>query len=129
LPTRFFDWFLLWETLKVEAPQRRIMAPSWSWAGWHGGSWSRIWSWYTPDMEVVGRGIRERTWIAWYQREGHGSVRCDPLRRHGNIIKGEIRNQYGGEMRKEERFRGIDCSVTVPTARILTGEGLPQYTH
>ncbi len=129
LPARFLDWFLLWQPLKEDAARRRAIAPSWSWAGWHGPAWSRIWDWYTRDMKVVRRGIRKRTWIMWYQREGHESTSCELVWRHDKDGKGRELNFYGGPVRKKERFAlAIDCSTTEPTARTLTGEGLPHYT-
>lgn len=137
LPTSFFDWFLLWQPLsdeKDDAPALRCrpIAPSWSWAGWHGAVWLRTWDWYTRDMTVVRRGIRKRTWIIWHQRVGHASTECVPIWRHGGGKDGaaEERNFYGGPPRKDERFPGIDCSATDPTPRTLTSaEGLPQYTE
>ncbi|KAI1643979.1 heterokaryon incompatibility protein-domain-containing protein [Daldinia loculata] len=129
LPARFFDWFLLWEPLKEDAPRRRAIAPSWSWAGWHDPAWSRIWDWYTRDIKVVRHGIRKRTWIMWYQRKGHESTSCELVWRHYKDGKGRELNFYGGPVRKKERFAlAIDCSTTEPTARTLTGDGLPQYT-
>ncbi|RYP17925.1 hypothetical protein DL765_004244 [Monosporascus sp. GIB2] len=128
LPTRFFDWFLLWQPMRDDAPVRRTVAPSWSWAGWHGSAWSRIWDWYTRDMEVVRRGIKKRTWIIWYQRLAHGSTVCVPVRKLKKDPRGGQLNLYGGQARKRERF-GIDCSVTKPTARILTALGVPSYTE
>jgi hypothetical protein len=136
LPTRFFDWFLLWQPLHYEKDasplERRAVAPSWSWAGWRGAVCSGIWNWYTRDMTVVRRGIRKRTWIIWHQRIGHASTECVPVRRHGRG-KGrsaEGPNFYGGLPRKLERFPGIDCSATDPTPRTLTpAEGLPLHTE
>lgn len=128
LPSCVFDWLWLWQPLKVEAPQRSIVAPSWSWTEWHRAAWSRIWDWYTRDMKVVRRDIRKRTWIVWYQREGHESTRCEPVGRHGKETEEHDKNFYSGKMRKEQRFHAIDCSVTVPTPRTLTGEGLSLYT-
>ncbi|KAL2022857.1 hypothetical protein VTK56DRAFT_4388 [Thermocarpiscus australiensis] len=127
LPTRFFDWFLLWQPLREDAPARRTVAPSWSWAGWNGPSWSRIWDWYTRDMQVVERGIKKRTWIVWYQRLAHSSTLCEPVMKLRKNWRGRQLNLYGGKARKKERFR-IDCSVTKPTARTLTADGLPSYT-
>ncbi|KAK0702658.1 heterokaryon incompatibility protein-domain-containing protein [Lasiosphaeris hirsuta] len=130
LPTRFFDWFLLWEPLRgpYATQHRRMAAPSWSWAGWHNQSWSRIWDWYTRDMKVVRRGIRKRTWIIWYQRISHTSTRCVAIRKRTKDDEKKGLNIYGGKARKQERF-GIDCSVTEPTARVLVADGLPSYTE
>ena len=135
LPSILFDWFLLWQPLREkdgQAIRRRAVAPSWSWAGWRGSAWSRIWDWYTRDMKVVRHGIRRRTWIIWYQRVGHASTECIPIRSHGKRKDGDTkeRNLYGGASRKGERFLGIDCSATDPTPRTLTSaEGLPEYTE
>ncbi|OCL06985.1 HET-domain-containing protein, partial [Glonium stellatum] len=66
IPEAHFDWFLLWTALKPQ--KRRESAPSWSWSGWTGQSWSYIWKWYTGNVKRVGRAQRNRTWIIWYQR-------------------------------------------------------------
>lgn len=131
LPTRFFDWFLLWQPQGSDdsTPQRRPVAPSWSWAGWRSTSWSHIWDWYTRSMEVVQQGIRKRTWIIWYERTKHTSACCIAVRRRGKDEEGKGLNMYGGEARKEERFSSIDCSATEPTARTLVADGLPSYTE
>lgn len=127
LPTRFFDWFLLWQPLE-SPPTRRTVAPSWSWAGWHGRSESRVRWWCRDDAEAVWQEIRQRTWIIWYQRVSHTSTRCVAVRRQRKEDEGKGLNMYGGEARKRERF-GIDCSVTAPTARTLIADGLPSYTE
>jgi len=128
LPTKFFDWCMLWQP-DGGTQRRRAVAPSWSWAGWHHQSKSSIWSWCGSDAKAVRNEIRKRTWIIWYQRVGHASTCCVAVRRRRKEDEGkEGLDVYGGETRKRERF-GIDCSVTKPTSRTLPADRLPVYTE
>jgi len=123
IPEAYFDWFLLWTTLKPQT--RRKSAPSWSWSGWIGGSWPRIWDWYTRNMKKVGRAQRNRTWIIWYQRMAHNSDKCSLVWEHDNkASKSPPRNFYRGAIRR--RF-DLDCSKTIPMPRKL--DGTPEYTE
>lgn len=120
IPARYFDWFLLWGPLGDQV--RRPNAPSWSWAGWVGGSFPRIWDWYNRSIRRINRAIRKRTWIIWYQRQGHDSTHCDLIFEHDDYRAGsaEKKNFYGGKVLP--RF-GLDCSQTKPTERTLSSEG------
>ena len=102
IPKAYFDWFLLWTTLKPL--QRRENAPSWSWSGWIGGSWSHIWDWYTRSIQRIRRAQRKRTWIIWYERMAHDSIECSVI---------------CGDKKSSKRGFSLDSSQTVPTSRKL----------
>lgn len=128
IPVRYFDWFLLWGPLADQV--RRPNAPSWSWAGWVGGSFPRIWDWYNRSIHRINKAIRKRTWIIWYQRYGHDSTYCELLFKHyeGRPGSSTKRNFYGA--RAHHRF-DLDCSRTEPTEKLLASEGateLPEYS-
>jgi hypothetical protein len=139
IPTVYFDWFLLWGPLADHA--RRLsaagagvpVAPSWSWSGWVGGSWPRMWDWYNRSIARIRRAIRKRTWIIWYQRERHDSTECRRLVRHRDVNDAAVgadfeaadRNFYGHRVRP--RFDGLDCSRVEPTALVLADANPPNY--
>jgi hypothetical protein len=134
LPTRFFDWFLLWGPLSIQTRRlsnvnSSILAPSWSWSGWVGTSYSRIWDWYNRDIGRISKAIGKRTWIIWYQRAGHDSANCKRLVRHrdgDNDSKKTQKNFYG--ISHKPRFNSLNCSRVKPTQRILRDLKPPQYT-
>ncbi|KAL5321428.1 hypothetical protein ACEPPN_009386 [Leptodophora sp. 'Broadleaf-Isolate-01'] len=130
IPTVYFDWFLLWRPLSNQT--RRTLGPSWSWAGWVGTSWPHMWDWYNRSIQRIKKAIRKRTWIIWYQRDGHSSTNCKLLVRHskagsedGSSLKAN-RNFYGSQVQR--RFN-IDCSRTSPTNVTLEGLGPPTYVE
>ncbi|CAK7214622.1 hypothetical protein SBRCBS47491_002208 [Sporothrix bragantina] len=136
IPTRFFDWHLLWEP-SSETHHVRCQGsvttgdgrgPSWSWSGWTGGEiFAHIWDWYTRDIDMVSDAIRARTWIVWYQRVSHSSPQCIHLVRHMKDSNPEddsdddsghhyhSRNLYGRRVGTKHRFPGLDCSQRKPT--------------
>jgi hypothetical protein len=116
IPVKYFDWLLLWQPLKNEQI-RREEAPSWSWSGWQGGAFPRTWDWYTPDMKVIRKALKNRTWIVWYHRHGPHDTRCSLVYKHKRSSADSQQNFYGGPIRKRFPF---DCSQTKPTPRILT---------
>ncbi|KAF8972469.1 heterokaryon incompatibility protein-domain-containing protein [Flammula alnicola] len=119
IPDAYFDWFLLWTSL---APQdRRPGAPSWSWSGWIGESWPKIWSWYDPSVRKIRHALPKRTWIIWYERVAHNSVEC--VRVWAPKKPSSSTNFYGGPVQKRFAF---DCSRTLPTPRKLVDA--PEYT-
>lgn len=131
MPTVYFDWFLLWGALSDQV--RRVTAPSWSWAGWIGGSFPRIWDWYNRSIQRIKKAVRRRTWIIWYQRNSHESTDCKLLVRHiededtdrPSALKAN-KNFYGSRVRR--RF-DIDCSQRAPTKVMLKGLRPPTYTE
>lgn len=106
LPVKYFDWLLLWHSLNKEQI-RREGAPSWSWSGWQGGVFPRMWDWYTRDMKAIRKALRRRTWIVWYHRHGPHSTRYSLVHQHGRRSEDSQRNFYGGPIRKRFPF---DCS-------------------
>ncbi|OAL36012.1 hypothetical protein AYO20_04673 [Fonsecaea nubica] len=135
-PTVYFDWFLLWGPLSEQ--QRRLrpttglpIGPSWSWSGWEGCSWPRMWDWYNRSIKRIKRAIRKRTWIIWYERENHESTNCRRLVRHNEVndaVGSSLRanrNFYGS--RFQLRFDGIDCSRTEPTKLALAEINPPNH--
>jgi hypothetical protein len=112
LPELYFDWFLLWVPLELQT--RRLIAPSWSWSGWYGGSWPRMWDWYTRNMEKANKALPRRTWIIWYQRQANNSSEFRRLETHDNHPSGASRAKS-----LKSRFP-FDCSRNVPTLRTLT---------
>lgn len=121
IPEAYFDWFLLWTNLGEQ--KRRERAPSWSWSGWIGESWPRIWDWYTRDMDSVRQALQKRTWIIWYQRKAHDSEESRLVWDHKRrSSKSHQKNFYGGNT--QQRFN-LDCSQTSPTPRTLVGA--PEY--
>jgi hypothetical protein len=68
------------------------------------------------------KASRKRTWIIWYQRDGHESTNCKLLVRHVKVgDKGASglkanRNFYGSRVR--QRF-DMDCSQIEPTKMVL----------
>ncbi|CAK7225994.1 hypothetical protein SCUCBS95973_006053 [Sporothrix curviconia] len=149
MPTRFFDWHLLWEP-QNETHHVRCQGsvatgdgrgPSWSWSGWTGGAvFAHIWDWYTSDIGMVSHAIRKRTWIVWYQRKSHRSSRCTHLVRHMKDHDAEddsdgsaghhygSRNLYGERVKTKHRFPGLDCSRRKPTPVCLS-ELWPSADH
>ncbi|KAF8972473.1 heterokaryon incompatibility protein-domain-containing protein [Flammula alnicola] len=119
IPDAYFDWFLLWTSLVPQA--RRPGAPSWSWSGWIGESWPRMWSWYDPDVQKIRNALPKRTWIIWYERVAHNSVEC--VRVWAPKQPSSSTNFYGGPVQKRFAF---DCSRTLPTPRKLVDA--PEYT-
>lgn len=115
IPDAFFDWFLLWGPLKPQ--ERRLLAPSWSWSGWTGDSWPRVWDWYSRSIKKIRRALRNRTWIIWYQRVAHNSTECvrvwSPQKRTSSSSP---RNFYGSHV--INRFQ-LDTTRTDPTPRTL----------
>ncbi|KIJ36775.1 hypothetical protein M422DRAFT_260866 [Sphaerobolus stellatus SS14] len=117
IPDAYFDWFLLW--IPISPQKRRNHAPSWSWSGWTGQSWPRIWDWYTKDIEQIEAALRKRTWIIWYQRVAHQSTDCIRVwnsKKH--LTSTKPKNFYGGNVKS--RFP-LNCSQTTPTPRKLIG--------
>ncbi|KAI1132878.1 HET-domain-containing protein [Nemania abortiva] len=121
LPPRYFDWCLLWDPMNAQTRCREGTA-SWSWAGWSGGVFPRIWDWYSPKTGAIQKALKVRTWIIWYHRVAHDSTECQLVWdwTGGNGTKGSRkgRNFYGGKARS--RFE-MDCSRTRPTERTLAG--------
>jgi hypothetical protein len=124
IPTAFFDWFLLWGPLADQV--RRPNGPSWSWAGWVGGSFPRIWDWYNRSIHRVQSAIRKRTWIIWYHRFGHESTDCFLVHKHDKPSSSSTkkRNFYGAK--SQRRFGNLDCLHTEPTKRTLKAS-TPMY--
>ena len=128
IPVAYFDWFLLWDPLTDQV--RRTNAPSWSWGGWIGCSWPRMWDWYERDISRIKRAIQKRTWIIWHQRSAHDSPDCVRL------VKSDVwlpkfattlkLNFYGGAI--QQRF-AFDSSQTAPTSRVLTCDGWEPPTY
>ncbi|TGJ87980.1 hypothetical protein E0Z10_g788 [Xylaria hypoxylon] len=118
IPPRYFDWCLLWDPLNKQT--RRQGTPSWSWSGWEGGAFPRIWDWYSPKTRDIQNALQVRTWIVWYHRAAHDSTDCQLVWDWSpeNEDAREGKNFYGGEGRS--RF-SLDCSRTQPTKRIVTG--------
>ncbi|KAH7138762.1 heterokaryon incompatibility protein-domain-containing protein [Dendryphion nanum] len=132
IPTRYFDWFLLWRPLSLQSRRlskdgTRILAPSWSWSGWVGTSWPHMWDWYSRSIGHVRKAIRKRTWIIWYQRDGHDSTSCRRLTRHPSDTDSSwkpSRNFYGSRVRG--RFN-MDCSQVEPSSILLEPLIPPTY--
>ncbi|TFK31496.1 heterokaryon incompatibility protein-domain-containing protein [Crucibulum laeve] len=127
IPNIYFDWFLLWYPLREQ--HRRKLAPSWSWSGWIGASYPRMWDWYTRRIDKIHGAQRTRTWIIWYHRLAHNSTKCVPIlppKKNKNdkqsTTRSQARNFYGGRVR--DRFP-FDCSKTLPSDRTLNGA--PEY--
>ncbi|KAG3196012.1 hypothetical protein PC129_g24755, partial [Phytophthora cactorum] len=131
-PTAYFDWFLLWGPLAdqtrrlsdvKDGEKQHPIAPSWSWDGWVGSSFPRIWDWYNRSIRRVKKAIAQRTWIIWYHRESHDSEHVSLIWRHSRLAsKAKNLNFYGVHMKK--RFK-MDCSRTQPTARTLVKDNQP----
>ncbi|KAF2012898.1 HET-domain-containing protein [Aaosphaeria arxii CBS 175.79] len=134
LPTRYFDWFLLWRPLSLQSrrlskDEPTILAPSWSWSGWVGTSWPHMWDWYNRSIGDIKKAIRKRTWIIWYQRDGHDSTSCRRLIRHKSDTHSGTkanRNFYGSRVR--ERFN-LDCSKVEPSKILLESLNPPKYVE
>ncbi|RYP63951.1 hypothetical protein DL769_006829 [Monosporascus sp. CRB-8-3] len=125
IPARYFDWFLLWEPLGDQVP--RLTAPSWSWAGWVGGSFPHVWDWYDSSIRRIDKAIRKRTWIIWYHRRGHDSASCELVFKHDRgPQESSKRNFYGARVHR--RF-DLDCSQTEPTQRKLGIESTRPPTY
>ncbi|PPQ88578.1 hypothetical protein CVT25_009958 [Psilocybe cyanescens] len=73
-PDKYFDWFLIWGPL--DAQIRQPDAPSWSWSGWSGSPFPRIWDWYDRSISRIRAAQRKRSWVIWYQRRAHDSEDC-----------------------------------------------------
>ncbi|KAI0097235.1 HET-domain-containing protein [Nemania sp. FL0031] len=121
IPPRYFDWCLLWDPMNAQA--RCEGTPSWSWTGWTGGVFPRIWDWYSPKIKAIQKALKVRTWIIWYQRVAHDSTECRLVWDYnagnaGHKHTQRAKNFYGGKA--QSRF-AIDCSRTHPTERTLTG--------
>ncbi|KAI0554047.1 HET-domain-containing protein [Xylaria curta] len=122
IPPRYFDWCLLWDPMGKQT--RRQGTASWSWSGWEGGAFPRIWDWYSPQTRNIKNGLRNRTWIIWYHRIAHDSTNCRLVWNWNPEDKRarETKNFYGGVL--QSRF-SIECSRTQPTDRLL--RGAPTY--
>ena len=88
LPRSHFDWALLWEPRYAAderiieekdvsgLPVQKRIFPSWSWCGWEDAVME-----YKSNSTLLGittnlhEWLMERTWITWYFRDGHGSLK------------------------------------------------------
>jgi hypothetical protein len=128
IPTIYFDWFLLWFPLKDQARRAspHPITPSWSWSGWTGPSWPRMWDWYNRSIRRIRKAIRSRTWIIWHFRLSHSSSECAILTRRRGFGEPRFkptRNFYGAPV--QDRFPGLDCSRVEPTKISLSNA--PHY--
>ncbi|KAI9853965.1 MAG: hypothetical protein M1813_001609 [Trichoglossum hirsutum] len=83
LPSSHFDLALLWEP--QDAPKCRksidrvdvhgMDFPSWSWCGWMGTAMGYKKSTIEGCLSDAHQWLTEHTWIIWYIRDGHGSLR------------------------------------------------------
>lgn len=133
VPTAYFDWFLLWLPLKDQTRRAdpHPLAPSWSWAGWVGASFPRMWDWYNRSIRRIRKAIRQRTWIIWYHRVSISSPECALLvRRRVNSEPRfrPTRNFYGARVQGKNRFPGLDCSHVEPTQNITLADA-PHYVE
>ncbi|KAF2099789.1 HET-domain-containing protein [Rhizodiscina lignyota] len=134
IPTRYFDWFLLWRPLSLQSRRiskdgQQTLAPSWSWSGWVEQSWPHMWDWYNRSIRSIRKAIRKRTWIIWYQRDGHGSTSCTRLVRHPDDSDSdweESKNFYGSRI--QQRFK-MDCSRVEPSKMLLKDINPPDYVE
>jgi hypothetical protein len=122
IPPRYFDWCLLWDPMNAQI--RRSGTASWSWTGWAGGVFPRIWDWYSPKTRHIQNALKIRTWIIWYHRVAHDSTDCQLVWDWNPKVKrtSDPKNFYGGDV--QSRFP-IDCSRTHPTDRTLANA--PSY--
>ncbi|KAK0652670.1 heterokaryon incompatibility protein-domain-containing protein [Cercophora newfieldiana] len=132
IPTAYFDWFLLWFPMKDQTRRGdpHPIAPSWSWAGWDGASFPRIWDWYNRSIRRIRKAIRKRTWIIWYHRVSPSSPESVLLVRRRIDSEARFkptRNFYGARI-QEARFPGLDCSRVEPTQNITLADA-PHYVE
>lgn len=120
IPGAYFDWLLLWTTLNPL--ERRECAPSWSWSGWIGGSWPRVWDWYNRSISKIRKAQRERNWIIWYERMAHESIECSRVFDH-NEPSGSVKKRL--EKRLARSGFHLDCTNEVPSPRTLLNA--PKY--
>lgn len=88
-----------------------------------------MWDWYNRSIGRIGKAIRRRTWVIWYQRDGHDSTNCKRLARHqdsSDSVQKDSKNFYGSRIRN--RFN-IDCSRTKPTEILLKNLNPPIYVE
>ncbi|KAK0712120.1 heterokaryon incompatibility protein-domain-containing protein, partial [Lasiosphaeris hirsuta] len=133
LPTVYFDWFLLWGPLadQTRRPAPDQLAPSWSWAGWVGSTFPRIWDWYNRSIRRIRKAIRQRTWILWHQRVASSPAAAAAAakppsllvrrRTHPEAKPKPARNFYGSRF-QPDRFPGLDCSRVEPTPDIVLAD-------
>jgi hypothetical protein len=73
LPTRYFDWALLWEPRESSA--RNQAFPSWSWAGWDGAVEWKV-STLSGPLTNLHEWLTHHTWIDWaYCAKGDSILR------------------------------------------------------
>jgi hypothetical protein len=80
LPNSHFDWALLWDTMEINTPNTirhrdAQMFPSWAWCGWVGGKMAYKSSMISGTLTNLHEWLMGHTWIVWYIRDGHGSLR------------------------------------------------------
>ena len=75
LPNSHFDWALLWEPQDSPQPRNRKKFPSWSWCGWIGETIEYKRSMMSGSFTNIHEWLMDHTWIIWYIRDGHGSLR------------------------------------------------------
>ncbi|RYP13583.1 hypothetical protein DL767_010655 [Monosporascus sp. MG133] len=73
LPSRYFDWAMLWEP-REPGPQISSVgaSPSWSWCGWdHEVEWRQ--SMLGGPLFDLHTWFKTRTWVTWFYADGQGS--------------------------------------------------------
>ena len=81
LPSSHFDWALLWETRETDPKILSIKHrepgkfPSWAWCGWIGSQMTYKHATVAGTLINLHEWLMEHTWIVWYIRDGHGSLR------------------------------------------------------
>ena len=118
LPNSHFDWALLWDTIELD-PQFTIKHrdakhfPSWSWCGWTGGSMAYKESTVSGTLTNLHEWLTEHTWIVWYIRDGHGSLRL--VWNGASITNQDIENRWRGYERRPH-----DHVADNPYGRLVT---------
>ncbi|MCJ1400345.1 hypothetical protein MMC11_003550 [Xylographa trunciseda] len=103
LPNSHFDWALLWE---IYEPNRKVLVPiehrnlkkfpSWAWCGWTGGIMAYKHSMLGGTLVNLHEWLMEHTWIVWYIRDGHGSLRLVGNGVQDVIQAGNVPNRWQG---------------------------------
>ena len=88
-----------------QAPAKKRLFPSWSWCGWQDSIMEyKTTSTLTGPTTHLHEWLMERTWITWYYRDGHGSLK----------LVWDRHKSAPGPTRPTDRWTGYNADPAAP---------------